>query len=464
MRRLARPGGLVLRPVGGDQNRPGAGDRFDQRLDERGARVVDPVHVLDHHHRRLVAAARLDAARQHFQQAAPANLGIQGRERALGVRDAEELEQQRHVVGERRVERQHRGLDPLAGDLGRVALADAEVVAVQGKHRQERDVAPVRDTTGRVDQQSAGGAAGDEFVHQAALAHPRVADDPDRPPVAVQRLVERGIQLRALRVATDEPGQPARSRHRRQPRPRHAAPDQLEHALGLARALELELAQLAQLELALDQRGGGGADRRRSRRRQPLDPLTQRRRVADRDEVHVHVIADRADDHLARVQPAPDRKNDPIALRHLGCQHGHLALEFQHRQARPLCVVLVRERRAEDGQQPVTGELVDGPLELMHRARGDRQEAVQDEAPPLAVQRPRQLHRADDVGVHHRHLLALALDPRALLEDPRLERARRPQWLGGRRQRRAALLAEPRTLSRPMPALGAVSCSPRRHA
>ncbi len=459
VRRGARPGGLVLRPVGADQERPGADDRLDELFEKRGARVVDHVQVLDHQHRRLVAAARLDGTSQHCHEPVPAGLGIQRRKRLIGVLDAEELEQQRQVGRERGIEGQHRGLDPLAGDLGRVVLTDAEVVAVQREHRQQRHVAPVRDTTGRVDRQPARGAAGDELVHQAALAHARLADDPDRPPVPGQRALERGLQLSALGVATDEPRQPARGGHRLEARVCRPGPDQLQHALARPRALELELAQLAQLELAFDQGGGGRADRRRSRRGQRLDPLAQRGRVADRHEVHVHVVADRAHDHLAGVQPAPDRELHPVAPRQLRGQPGHLALELEHRQARAPRVVLVRERRAEDRQQAVTGELVDGPLERMDRGRGDPQEAIEDKAPALGVQRAGQLHRADDVGVHHRHLLALALDPRALLQDPGLERARRPQRLGARPQRGPALLAEPRARSRAVSTIGAVSQS-----
>ena len=194
-----------------------------------------------------------------------------------------------------------------------------------------------------------------------------------------------------------------------------SAADQLQHPLRLVHALDLELAQVAQLELAFDQRGGGRADRRRPHRRQRLDPLAQRGRVADRHEVHVHVVADRADDHLAGVQPAADSELDAVAARQLRGQLGHLALELEDRQARAPGVVLVRQRRAEDRQQAVAGELVDRPLELVDRARGDRQEAIEDEAPALGVQRAGELHRADDVGVHHRHLLALALDPGALV-------------------------------------------------
>jgi hypothetical protein len=41
------------------------------------------------------------------------------------------------------------------------------------------------------------------------------------------------------------------------------------------------------------------------------------------------------------------------------------------------------KRRTEDGQQPVTGELVDGALERMDRIGRDRQKAVEEDAVTL---------------------------------------------------------------------------------
>ncbi len=162
------------------------------------------------------------------------------------------------------------------------------------------------------DGQPLSDAARDELVHQAALADARVADDPDCPPVAGERVLECHVQRGALGVAADKRRQAARGRHRVQARLRRAPPDQLQHALASLRALDDELAELAQEELAVDERSGRRADRRGPGRGQRLDPLAERGRVPDRDEVHVDVVADRADDDLARVQPAADRELDPV--------------------------------------------------------------------------------------------------------------------------------------------------------
>ena len=169
------------------------------------------------------------------------------------------------------------------------------------------------------------------------------------------------------------------------------------------------------------------------------------------------VVADRADDHLAGVQPAAGREHDPVVLIQIRGELRRLTLQHEGGEARPPCVVLVGERRAEHRQQAVAGELVDGPLELVNGGRGDGQEAIQDEPPALGVQSVGESHRADDVGVHHRHLLALALDSRTLLEDPGLERARGAQRRGARRQRNAALLAETRATRRAVSTIGALS-------
>ena len=221
-----------------------------------------------------------------------------------------------------------------------------------------------------------------------------------------------------------------------------AGADQLEHALRRVGALDFELAELAELELALDQRRGRGTDRGRADRSERFHPLAKRGRVADRREIHVQVVADRADDHLARVESTADLKAGAVGPRHLGGEVDDVALEAQHREARPARMLLVGERGAKDGHQTIAGELVDRTLEPVDRAGGDRQEAIEDGTPALGLERARQLHRADDVGEEHRHLLALALDPGALGADPLGERIRDAERRARLRQRRAAALAE----------------------
>ena len=148
----------------------------------------------------------------------------------------------------------------------------------------------------------------------------------------------------------------------------------------------------------------------------------------------------------------------PSLPRHLRGQAGDLALELEDRQARAPRVVLVRERCAEDRQQAVAGELVDGPLERVDGARGDRQEAIEDERPSarLAATCVSAIEPTMSVYITVTCLRSPSIAG-ALLEDPGLERARRPQRPRARRQRRAASLAEARALRRAVSTFGAVS-------
>ena len=88
--------------------------------------------------------------------------------------------------------------------------------------------------------------------------------------------------------------------------------------MSAVHSLQIELAEVAQLELTLDEGGGRGAHRRRAGWGECLDPFPQRGRVADRDKVHVHVVADPADDHLAGVEAAACGELRLVAAENLG--------------------------------------------------------------------------------------------------------------------------------------------------
>src|SRR5437763_594689 len=106
------------------------------------------------------------------------------------------------------------------------------------------------DTAGGVDRQAPCGASGDELVHETGLAQAGVADDPDRSPIPDQGAFEDRFKLGALCVASDEPGQPAPGGDRREARARRPRSEQFVHSLTGWYALDLELAEVAELELA----------------------------------------------------------------------------------------------------------------------------------------------------------------------------------------------------------------------
>ena len=101
-------------------------------------------------------------------------------------------------------------------------------------------------------------------------------------------------------------------------------------------------------------------------------------------------------------------KCNAVAATHLACKFFGDGLDFQRRNACPQRMVLQRHRGAEQCHQAVAGELVKGSLIALHHRRSAVEQLVHDLLESLRVQRRRKLHRADDVGEQHRHLLVLA--------------------------------------------------------
>src|SRR6266705_7133588 len=123
---------------------------------------------------------------------------------------------------------------------------------------------------------------------------------------------------------------------------------------------------------------------------------------------------------------------------------------MERRPAGALRVVLVRDRRPEEGHDPVARVLVHRSLEAVHAVGEDGEEAVEDPVPRLGVHLLGELHRALHVGEEDGHLLALALEGGARGEDLLGEMtggvgARRLPlgWRPDRPRRCAAVVAEP---------------------
>ena len=100
---------------------------------------------------------------------------------------------------------------------------------------------------------------------------------------------------------------------------------------------------------------------------------------------------------------------EPLLAAQLRRVGGDIVEHLQRRVAGAPRVVLVGDRSAEDGHDPVAGELVDRSLEALDRLGKDREEALHDLAPLLRILPLGQVHRATHVGEEHRHLLALTI-------------------------------------------------------
>ena len=99
---------------------------------------------------------------------------------------------------------------------------------------------------------------------------------------------------------------------------------------------------------------------------------------------------------------SPTRRPSGRAAAALVVEHpADRALHAQRGADRPLGVVLVRDRRAEDRHDPVAGELVDVPAEGLDRAGQRGQHPVGDRADPFRVEVLRPGGEVGEVAEEH---------------------------------------------------------------
>jgi hypothetical protein len=140
--------------------------------------------------------------------------------------------------------------------------------------------------------------------------------------------------------------------------------------------------------------------------------------VADRGVLEPEVVADRPNDHLAGVEPDPNREVEALRAAQLARVLAEVVVEVKRGEAGAAGVVLVREWRAEQGHRTVAREFVDCALEPVDAVGDDREEAVHDPLPGLGVGELGEPHRADHVCEQDRHLLALTLELGPLSANP----------------------------------------------
>ncbi len=316
-----------------------------------------------------------------------------------------------------------------------------------------------------------------ELPEQARLAHPRLARHRHHLAVAGRRPRHRLMERVHLGLAAHERREAARGAGL-ETRVHLLGADQLEDLNRLRHALHRHRPERLDLHVALGQPQGLARDQGGSGAGELLHARGQVRGLADGRIVHVQVAVDGAHHDLARVEADADLHVHAAAAAQLlrvptdRLLHAERGVTGAHR------VVLVGERRAEERHDPVAHDLVDRALVAVHRFHHPLEHGIQQAPGFLRILVGQELHRALEIGEEHRDLLALAFErvPRGedllgeVLRGIALGRGLALHRLGGRRgaagaaealvrqqlrvaartarhQARAALLAEPNTLT-----------------
>ena len=212
------------------------------------------MQVVDEQDRRLAPAAGVHEPPGQLEELPLAGLRIHAGHRPLGIRNAEEVEQQGQRVGQRRIEQEERAGNLPAGRLVAVLLRDAEVATHQLEDREERDHLPVRDAVGVVHRDALRAGALGELVAEPALPDPGLGDHADDLPGPRDGPPERCLEARHLLCPADEAGEAARPGDV-ETRAQRADALELVHAERRPHALDRRLSQVAQREEAGDEPG-----------------------------------------------------------------------------------------------------------------------------------------------------------------------------------------------------------------
>ena len=187
-----------------------------------------------------------------------------------------------------------------------VARRDVEVGLEQIDDRCPGAGAARRDRGAFQHQPRAHPRAARELVEQPRLADARIADQGDDLALPGRGQLVRPIERRQLVPAADE-GREAAAGRCLEARARRTDAHQIERLDRLRQALHRHLPQRPQVDEAFGEAGGRRGQPDGARARQLLHPAREMDRRADRVVVHAEVVADRADQDLARVQPDPRR-------------------------------------------------------------------------------------------------------------------------------------------------------------
>ena len=407
----------VPRPVGDDDEHRAAGDGVDERGQRRAGLLVHPVQVFYGQHQRPAATLFAQQCPERVEDpGAPRDRIHRGQCRIAGI-DAEEVPQVRH--GGARPGGPLGGLLPHALQDARliVPLLDSERPLERVDDRQVGHRPPERDAASFHPAGALRLRGAAELQQQAGLPDPGLAGDEDDLPAAAPRLRQVPLEHAQLLLAADERGEaPARRRLEARARRRLA-----QHPVGgdrLAHALDRVRAERRAVDVLADGAVGALGQRDCPRLRQALQADGHVVRLADRGVVRAPAVADVADHDRAGVQSqaqphpgfgrgGPRAGRRPVARRRAarrrrrGAEAAGAALDGERGQHRPARGVLVGDRGAEDGHEPVAEESGDRALVAVDLAERQVEETGQQGVHRLRAETRRERRRVGDFAAEH---------------------------------------------------------------
>ena len=398
----------VARPVVGEQHDRCGRHAVGQRVEERLRLGVQPLQILEDQQQRAIAALAQQEPFDRVERALPANVGVHLLQGGDELRMAEQGQHVGQPVFQVTVQRDHATGHFFVQAPLVVLRLHAEVAAQEFDQRQIRGPAAVglaesgEHQAGRFREQP-------ELVEQPRLAHARLAHHADDLPAPATRLFAELLEVVDLFLAAHEARQPARRGHL-QAGAQRPDPEHLVDVQRPADAFDLGRAQIAELEIPLGQLAGVLADQDGPGGGEPFQPRGQAGGVADRNVIRMQVVlADGADHDRAAVHADADLQVDTLlAAQPFGVAPPAL-LHPQRGEQRPLGVILVGQRRAEQREDAVAHGLRHVAFVTMDRVHHELQRRVDDRARVFGIEVFDEGHRALDVGEQCGDRLALAV-------------------------------------------------------
>jgi len=126
--------------------------------------------------------------------------------------------------------------------------------------------------------------------------------------------------------------------------------------------------------------------------------------------VHMQIVADGTDDDLPRVEPDSDRHRYPMRSLNLVRISRDGVLHSERRITSAHGMILMGNRRTEEGHNPIAHNSVHGALVAVDRLNHALEYRVEELLRVLGVAVSKQLHRALNIREQHGDLLPFTLE------------------------------------------------------